>query len=342
VSESDTLAQSPIVESYVLPVPAGGPVVAASPSSDALLEMYRGWLGQCTQVCEEAAKGNLEMRLLHAGECGAFAPLMNSINHLLDMTDAFMRESFAALEHAGQGKFYRRVLLRGTLGSFRGTSKLINEATEGMARKDAELRESEHRRVRIAEEFEGTVKKVVSCLGATADQVKQTAAQLSRAAGDTNGAEVTFAAQNKKDKNPKESKDSKQNKQAQDLNTVVHSLGEASQKIGGVVKLISQIAAQTNLLALNATIEAARAGEAGKGFAVVASEVKGLARQTTEATGGISREISAMRDTASRTADLVNGMCATIHSMTEISGQLSQHAEELAGAVDSFLQTIRG
>ena len=50
----------------------------------------------------------------------------------------------------------------------------------------------------------------------------------------------------------------------------MQSLAEAPQKIGDVVKLISDIASQTNLLALNATIEAARAGQAGKGFAVVA------------------------------------------------------------------------
>jgi hypothetical protein len=58
---------------------------------------------------------------------------------------------------------------------------------------------------------------------------------------------------------------------------------------------------------------------------------------TTPATGGISREISAMRETATRTAVLVSGISKTIHSRTEISGQRSQHAEELAGAVDSSL-----
>jgi methyl-accepting chemotaxis protein len=219
------------------------------------------------------------------------------------------------------------------LGSFRNTSMLINEATEEMAKSSSKLKESESRRTHIAEEFEGTVRKVVSALSSSAENVNHTAIQLSRAAGETKLGAT--------EKVVRKAGPSKGNEKEQDLNTVVGSLGEASQKIGGVVKLISQIAAQTNLLALNATIEAARAGEAGKGFAVVASEVKSLARQTTEATGGISREISAMRETAARTAELVNGMSATIHSMTQLSSQLSHHAEELAGAVDSFLQNIR-
>jgi methyl-accepting chemotaxis protein len=57
-------------------------------------------------------------------------------------------------------------------------------------------------------------------------------------------------------------------------------MSAVADRIGDVVRIITDIAGKTNLLALNATIEAARAGEAGKGFAVVAGEVKGeTARQ---------------------------------------------------------------
>ena len=65
-------------------------------------------------------------------------------------------------------------------------------------------------------------------------------------------------------------------------NKAIGSLSESAQRIGDVVKLISDIASQTNLLALNATIEAARAGEAGKGFAVVAAEVKDKRRRAQD------------------------------------------------------------
>ncbi len=114
---------------------------------------------------------------------------------------------------------------------------------------------------------------------------------------------------------------------ARQTDSTVQSLAQASNKIGEVVKLISDIAAQTNLLALNATIEAARAGEAGKGFAVVASEVKSLANQTANATTEISKQIVSNQA-------VTESAIAAIRKIGERIAEMDQIANAIRGAMD--------
>ncbi len=107
----------------------------------------------------------------------------------------------------------------------------------------------------------------------------------------------------------------------------IHSLAQASQKIGDVVDLITDIAAQTNLLALNATIEAARAGDAGKGFAVVANEVKSLASQTANATGEIGSQIAEIQGAT-------KGAVSAIEEIVSVIEQIAENAAMIASAIE--------
>jgi methyl-accepting chemotaxis protein len=128
--------------------------------------------------------------------------------------------------------------------------------------------------------------------------------------------------------------------QAKNANAEVQGLALAAQKIGDVVKLISEIAAQTNLLALNATIEAARAGDAGRGFAVVASEVKTLASQTSKATDEISAQVSAIQDATQSSVDAIQGITATIGQVSEIASAIASAVEEQGAATLEIARNV--
>ena len=83
--------------------------------------------------------------------------------------------------------------------------------------------------------------------------------------------------------------------QIQDTSKRIKRLGESSQEIGDIIRLIDDIADQTNILALNAAIQASMAGEAGRGFAVVADEVQRLAERSSSATRQIGMLVRAIQ-----------------------------------------------
>ncbi|WP_431281107.1 methyl-accepting chemotaxis protein [Humitalea sp. 24SJ18S-53] len=121
----------------------------------------------------------------------------------------------------------------------------------------------------------------------------------------------------------------------------VQGLANSAQKIGDVVKLITDIAAQTNLLALNATIEAARAGDAGKGFAVVASEVKNLASQTTRATEDISAQIADIQMATTSAVTAIQSIARRIGEMSEVSASIASSIEEQGAATREIAESIQ-
>jgi methyl-accepting chemotaxis protein len=128
--------------------------------------------------------------------------------------------------------------------------------------------------------------------------------------------------------------------QARTTNDQVQGLATAAQRIGDVVKLITDIANQTNLLALNATIEAARAGEAGKGFAVVASEVKSLANQTAKATDEISTQISAIQSETTLAVGAIQAIAKTIEEINQITTTVAAAVEEQGAATQEIGRNV--
>ena len=118
-------------------------------------------------------------------------------------------------------------------------------------------------------------------------------------------------------------------------------MAAAADRVGDVVKLITDIAGRTNLLALNATIEAARAGEAGKGFAVVAGEVKALATQTAKATDEIATQITAIRASTGEAVAAVRDVNTAIGEVSEVATAIAAAVEEQAAATREIAASVQ-
>ncbi len=120
----------------------------------------------------------------------------------------------------------------------------------------------------------------------------------------------------------------------------IKRLGERSQEITGIVKLIDDIAERTSVLALNANMQAAMAGEAGRGFRVVADEVQRLAERSKEATDQIAKLVTNIQtetnDTMA-TMDRAIGEVVRGGEMAEKAAQQVTHLDELGG---ELLQSV--
>jgi len=127
---------------------------------------------------------------------------------------------------------------------------------------------------------------------------------------------------------------------ADHTNVIVAKLGDSSQEISNVVRVITSIAEQTNLLALNATIEAARAGESGKGFAVVANEVKELAKETAKATEEISQRIEGIQGDTESAVSAIEEITAVISQISDFQTTIASAVEEQTATTSSLAENV--
>ena len=119
----------------------------------------------------------------------------------------------------------------------------------------------------------------------------------------------------------------------QETSKKIKRLGERSNEIGEIVRIIEDIADQTNLLALNAAIQSAMAGEHGRGFAVVADEIRLLAERSTESTKRIATLVKSIQ------GDTFEAVVAMEDSTQEVV-KGSQLSDEAGRALNSIYTAV--
>jgi hypothetical protein len=143
------------------------------------------WIEVATRVCDRAAQGDLEPRILNIDDDCEIAPMLRMINHLLDMTDAFVRESGATLAFSAEGKFYRKLLPHGFRGSFRRTAATIADATQRMGVDAQELKRANDERESLIDDIT-TAREVTGLLEKATSDIEQMFGMISDIAKQTN------------------------------------------------------------------------------------------------------------------------------------------------------------
>ena len=123
----------------------------------------------------------------------------------------------------------------------------------------------------------------------------------------------------------------------------IKRLGESSQEVGDIVRLMNDIAEQTNILALNASIHTSSASGGGRSFERVTDEVQQLAQRSAEASRKIDVLVRAIQtDTQEAIASMEQTTARVVTSSrnAESAGAALDEVEEVSTSLARLIANI--
>lgn len=240
-------------------------------------------------------------------------------------------EQLAALQESQKAEAERqkRQVMHQMADNFESS---VKDVVSRVASSAVQMREGAENVSNIAADTKRLSSKVVE----SSNEVSQTSSQVAAAAEELTASISEISSQTQKSNQVAQEASHK----AESAKTAIHMLAEKASHVSDIIQVITGIAEQINLLALNATIESARAGEAGKGFAVVASEVKNLATQVSKAADEITRQIGEMRAATNTSVDSVMDIIGIIGQVSNSTTAVAAAVEEQSAVTNEIARNI--
>ncbi len=212
-----------------------------------------------------------------SASAGAVAEAVGALSHLAQTTSVSSLEMAASIDEVSSSADALTLFVEETASSIEEMAASVRGVAASSEALSATTDETE-RSMRAIDESTRQVGIAVSETAALAEEVQRVAEHGTVVVGET--AESMRATR----------------RGIEEAAETIAALGERSERIGAITRVIDEIADRTNLLALNARILAAQAGQQGRGFAVVAEEIKELSERTARSTDEIDALVQGVRE----------------------------------------------
>ncbi len=141
------LAASAFFDIVLLAGPSSRALTATMLAAAVVLLGFSWWsirraaigIAEVARVAAGAARGDLDVRIASERQPGVIGTAQKSVDDMLDIVDAFVREASASMDYASRGKYFRKIMVRGMPGSFRRAAATINRGTDSLGSRVVEV-----------------------------------------------------------------------------------------------------------------------------------------------------------------------------------------------------------